>query len=199
VNENNFGVTLKLQKAFDIMLIQQSKNLFSLLISVAVIFTTTPSFSKTTPNLIKSDLTELGVKIVVNKEKLRQIWSKFIIIECEGKAKLNHDEKFLDVIETVNDNLAEIVSLLDHESESIITIPHIMERYKSFFSNLRIESINHTKKLINTSFESLNYIYSESEYKGTLSTIGDPRKDILSALELLDKSILILQPIKERK
>jgi len=183
----------------EIMLIQKSKLLLFSLIIVSLISNSTLSFSQTPPDLIKSDLTELGVKIIVIKEQLKQIWMKLIAVEIEGKFKSNHDENFVDALESVNQNLQEIIALLGHESESIITIPHIMEKYKPFFSKIRIENINNTKGVINNSLNYLNYIYSKSEYKASLTALGDPRKDILSALELLDKCISILQQIKEKK
>lgn len=121
---------------------------------------------------------------------------KLTAIESEARVKSHIQTDFLAAIEGINSNLSEIITLLKYESESIITIPHIMEKYKSFFAKLRIENINHTKNLINISLNYLNYIYSESDYKITLSAVGDPRKHINSALDLLDKSILILESIK---
>lgn len=181
------------------MLILTSKYLLLLLVLVSIIFTVDPSFSETEkkPDLIKSDLTKLGAEIMVSKLQLKRIWTKLLIIESEGRVKSHFQTEFQDLIEGVNSNLSEIITLLGYESESIITIPHIMEKYKSFFAKLRIENINHTKKLINIDLNWLNYVYSESEYKTTLSAIGDPRKYINSALDLFDKSILILESIKE--
>ena len=141
-------------------------------------------------------MTELGTKIIVSRLQLKQIWTKLLIIESEGRVKSHFQTEFLDLIEGATSNLSEIITLLKYESESIITIPHIMEKYKSFFAKLRIENINHTKNLINISLNYLNYVYSESDYKTTLSAVGDPRKYINSALDLLDKSILILESIK---
>ena len=108
-------------------------------------------------------MTELGTKIIVSRLQLKQIWTKLLIIESEGRVKSHFQTEFLDLIEGATSNLSEIITLLKYESESIITIPHIMEKYKSFFSKLRIENINHTKNLINISLNYLNYVYSESD------------------------------------
>jgi hypothetical protein len=181
------------------MLIQKLKILLFSLILVSIISNATLLFSKTPPDLIKSDLTKFAAQIMVKQLQLRQIWMKLITVEVEGKRKSSHDKDYLGVLEGVNGQLLDVIQLLHYEYESIITIPHIMEKYRPLFSKARIKSINNTKKQLNISLEYLDYVYDESGYKASLSAMGDPRKDILSALELLEKCIPILQQISEKK
>ena len=68
-----------------------------------------------------------------------------------------------------------------------------------FFAKHRIEKINYAKEQIKISQRYLSYIYGESEFKLTLWAVGDPRKKIEEALKLLDKSIVILQGIKDKE
>lgn len=175
------------------------KIILILLSVMFVLFTSTISFSETEPTLIKSDLTEIGAELFHKKMELEQIWIKLITMEAEGRIVSHMSQELLDVLESVSSNIGDIRTLLEYETELIITIPHIMEKYKSFFSKLRIQKINHTKEQIKIRLGYLNYIYDESEFKGALGAVGDPRENLQATLELLDKSTKILQRIEDGK
>lgn len=115
------------------MIIIKLKYFISIVLGISILLIITPSFSETKPELVKSELSEIGANIFVIKEEVKLIWVKLITIESEGRMKSHFNDELLDVIEGVNRNLSEIMTLLDHEAESIIAIPHIMERYRSFF------------------------------------------------------------------
>ena len=124
---------------------------------------------------------------------------KLATMTIKGRGRSNLDDSLFDDIKSAEEALKNILDLLANEGDTIITVPHIMKKYKSIFSKLRIERINSTKKIIQTQQAYLNYIYGESENKTNLQAEGDPRKIIQSALKLLDKSISILQPIVDKK
>ncbi len=173
-----------------------------LFIGFSFIFYTTLSASESksdVPDLIKSNLTEVGFGILIKKEELKSIWMKLAIMTMKGRGRSNLDDSLFDDIKSAEEALKNILDLLANEGDAIITVPHIMKKYKSIFSKLRIERINSTKKIIQTQQAYLNYIYGESENKTNLQAEGDPRKIIQSALKLLDKSISILQPIVDKK
>ena len=173
-----------------------------LFIGFSFIFYTTLSASESksdVPYFIKSNLTEVGFEILIKKEELKSIWMKLAIMTMKGRGRSNLDDSLFDDIKSAEEALKNILDLLANEGDAILTVPHIMKKYKSIFSKLRIERISGTKKIIQTQQDYLNYIYGESENKTTLQAEGDPRKIIQLALELLDKSISILQPTVDKK
>jgi hypothetical protein len=151
------------------------------------------------PRTVKSQLTEIGFKILEKKERIEFVRKKLLSMEMKGRVEKHLSDDTLHIIQSVINDLSIITILLGYEAESIIALPHIMDEYRSRFSELRVTKVRVAIEQIRTSQKYLSWAYRGSPYKLTLRSVGNPTINIQTALELLEQVQLLITPKSKKQ
>jgi hypothetical protein len=171
------------------------KKIYVILALLSIIYAPRLSFSQDI--LVKSNLTEIAAKIHFNSKNLDYI--SFKLTTFGPPNPIIQDKEILDGIFTIRETISDISSTLSYESQLLLTIPHIKEKYKSIFCKLRREYLDLAIKTTKISLNLLQYYYDKETYKKVFILLDDdPIKIIQSSLELLNKSIEILKSIENK-
>jgi len=166
----------------------------------AIVILSLSSFScQEKPRTVKSQLTEIGIKILERKEKIEFVKQKLLTMEMKGRIEKHLSDDTLHIIQSVINELSIITILLGYEAESIMAFPHIMDEYRSRFSTLRITKMLAAIEQIRTGQKYLSWAYGESPYKSILRSVGNPTMNIQTAVELLEQAQLLMTPKNKRQ
>ncbi len=146
------------------------------------------------PRTVKSELTEIGIKILEKNKRIEFVRKKLLTLEMKGRIDKRLSDDTLYIIQSVINDLSIITILLEYEAESIMALPHIMDKYRSRFSTLRITKVPAAIEQIRTRQKYLSWAYGESPHKSTLRSMGNPTINIQTALELLQQAQLLITP-----
>ncbi len=172
------------------------------LLSLVIILSLSLFSCQEKPPTIKSQLTEIGVKISDKNKRLEFVRKKLLTLEMKGSIDKRLPDDSLQVIQNVINDLSIITILLGYEADSIMALPHIMDEYRPRFSALRITKVPAAIEIIRTRQKYLSWAYGGSPYKSTLRSMGNPTANIQTAIELLQQTQLLITPknkIQSRK
>jgi len=174
------------------------RSLLTLLFVITILSFSLFSCQEKQPD-IESQLTETTTDLLELNKQIEFVRQKLLTMEIEGRVKESLSNEMLHIIESVVDDLSVITILLDYEAQFIMTMPHITDKYKPRFANLRAMKISAATEQIKTCQKYLSWIYGGSPYKSTLRSVGNPTVNIQTSLELLEKAhaLLVLKSAKQ--
>jgi len=100
----------------------------------------------------------------------------------------------LEIIDEIEDALAESRHYLDHEAELLYTIPYIQDAYFDDLAENRLDGIVKTREIIHLYKTNLESLYEKLGKDADAFSPDDTLKHFESSIELLDKAAEILQP-----
>lgn len=105
----------------------------------------------------------------------------------------------LEIINELEDVLAETRHYLDHEAELIYTIPYIKDKYLDYLVENRLDGIARTREIIHLYKTNLESLYIKLGKDSAAFPPDDTLKLFESSIEQLDKAFEVMQPYVSSK
>jgi len=133
------------------------------------------------PQLIKSPLSELGARMLMNSKKLEAMSMKLLLLGRRDQPVVQ--AKLFDGIDRVKEIVDQVATTLRYESQLLIAIAHLQKEYRSFFSKMRIDGLDSAAETFRIFLRELKYYYEDSSYSSVLLTVGNPIRIINESLQ----------------